>query len=83
MGLPAYEDYYVTHTLGEQDTMSFVPHRDSKRDELKPNTTERPAPRTFKVKMESENTDDAELIALLIAILLFLAVAGITVFITL
>ena len=38
MGLPAFEGYYVTHAMGAGgDSMTFVPHKDSSRSELKPN----------------------------------------------
>ena len=38
MGLPAFEGYYVTHKMGDDgDSMTFVPHKDSSRSELKPN----------------------------------------------
>ena len=38
MGLPAFEGYYVTHAMGaDGDSMTFVPHKDSSRSELKPN----------------------------------------------
>ena len=47
MGLPAFEGYYVTHTMGgaDGDSMSFVPHKDSDRAELKANYVDGPSER--------------------------------------
>ena len=60
MGLPAMEGYYVTHSFSDNgDTMSFVPHKDSDRSELKANFIDGPSDRQFVTKMESENVEGA------------------------
>jgi len=61
--------------------MTFVPHKDSDRLELKANYQDGPSDRQFKTKMESENTEGAGFIAILVATILFFAVAGATAFI--
>ena len=77
MGIPALEGYYVTHDW-EEGTMSFVPHKDSERAELK-NNQSGPIENMFKVKMESENAEDAEIASVAVAAvvsLLCLAATG-------
>jgi len=61
MGLPAIEGYYVTHSFNNNtgDTMTFVPHKDSDRSELKANFIDGPSERQFVTKMESENVEGA------------------------
>lgn len=84
MGVPAFEGYYVTHALDPvRDTMTFVPHKDSDKSELRTNLADPETAKKFSVKMESENTENAGLIAFLIALVLALAIIGVTVAITL
>ena len=70
MGLPAFEGYYITHNW-EESTMAFVPHKDSTRSELKARIM--PIEKEFKVKMESENADDAEVTSIVVAAILSLS----------
>jgi len=82
MGLPAFEGYYVTHKMSSDgDSMSFVPHKDSVRAELKANYVDGPSERSFKTKMESENTEGAAFIAVLVATIVLFAILGVTAFI--
>ena len=56
--------------------MSFVPHKDSTRSELK--ATLGPIEKEFKVKMESENAEDAEITSVVVAAILSLFCLAIT-----
>ena len=61
--------------------MSFVPHKDSTRSELKARLGF--IEREFKVKMESENVEDAEVTSIVVAALLSffcLAITGLIVY---
>ena len=81
MGLPAFEGYYVTHALGaDGDSMTFVPHKDSDRSELKANL-QIDTERVFVTKMESENVEGAGFIANLVAVIVFFSIAGVAAFI--
>ena len=74
MGLPAFEGYYITHDW-EEGTMSFVPHKDSIRSELKSRLGV--IEKEFMVKMQSENVEDAEVISIVVAsVLSLLCLAG-------
>jgi hypothetical protein len=79
MGVLGFEGYYVTHSWTE-NTMSFVPYKDSLKVDLEPRGDLETAygDRHFKLKMESENTEDAETIAILIATGVALLILGIT-----
>ena len=54
MGLPAFNDYYVTHDF-VNNTMAIGPHADSNREDLEPVLD--PIVQEFKVKMETENEE--------------------------
>ena len=75
MGLPAFEGYYITHDW-EEGSMSFVPHKDSDRSELKARLGD--IKNEFKVKMESENAEDAEVTSIIVAAILSLFCLAIT-----
>ena len=76
--MPIYLGYYVTHRWGAsknstentygESFMRFSPHSTSGKDPIKSVNGPRFPKKTFKIAMETENVENGELIALILAI---------------
>ena len=74
MGMPAYIGYYIQHNWGESSYMTFAPHTDSTNAVLEESTAF--PTKELRIKYESENTKNGDVIAFWIAFSLALTAVG-------